>query len=502
MSPLLTSEVETLVNALLLAGDCVAEVSKELVVTRIWEKEISVSDVTLGVVGKKLSEIDRSHILSWCEGDVMLAIITGENAYREQPLVINDRTSFFSIRIINDHPGQDHVLVVTEQLNEAATARRSFYEHVLNHVAADIVVFDDQLRFLYLNEVAIKDDVVRAWLIGKTDADFCRLRNRPLSIAEKRMAHYRQAIEEKRIVEYEERSVTPSGEVLHHLRRIWPLFHENGELNVIVGYGLNVTESVVAREHLKELEGELRERNAELEASRLSLLNKVEQLEELSYIIAHNLRGPAGNIKTLAEGLLRKYRDSQPDAGANGHIDEEQGIAFIEESSDSLLATLDTLMQIAAIKLNKEIPHDDCDMPAIVNDIRNQLQSVIFEKQVVIRTEFEFDAVRYPRAYLENILYNLISNALKYTRKEVVPGITIKASRIDGRVVISVADNGLGINMQKYGDKIFKLNQVFHKGYDSKGVGLFITKTQVESLGGSIRVNSVENEGSEFIVTL
>ena len=63
-------------------------------------------------------------------------------------------------------------------------------------------------------------------------------------------------------------------------------------------------------------------------------------------------------------------------------------------------------------------------------------------------------------------------------------------------------DIGLGINLDKYGERLFKLNQVFHAGFNSKGIGLYITKTQVESLGGTIEVKSKENEGSEFIVTL
>ena len=72
----------------------------------------------------------------------------------------------------------------------------------------------------------------------------------------------------------------------------------------------------------------------------------------------------------------------------------------------------------------------------------------------------------------------------------------------NGRTVISVKDNGLGIDLVKYGNRLFKLNQVFHKGMNSRGVGLYITKVQVESFGGSIQVKSRENEGSEFIVTL
>jgi signal transduction histidine kinase len=72
---------------------------------------------------------------------------------------------------------------------------------------------------------------------------------------------------------------------------------------------------------------------------------------------------------------------------------------------------------------------------------------------------------------------------------------------VDGKVQLSSKDNGLGIDLELYGDRVFKLNQVFHEGHDSKGVGLFITKTQIESLGGTIEIKSKPNEGAEFTVT-
>jgi signal transduction histidine kinase len=127
---------------------------------------------------------------------------------------------------------------------------------------------------------------------------------------------------------------------------------------------------------------------------------------------------------------------------------------------------------------------------------------MIYEKHAVFNLDIEIKTISYPKAYLENILYNLISNALKYSRSEIPPEITISTTMHEGKVQISVKDNGLGIDLEKYGDRVFKLNQVFHEGFDSKGVGLYLTKTQVESLGGKIELKSVLNEGSEFIVTI
>jgi len=108
--------------------------------------------------------------------------------------------------------------------------------------------------------------------------------------------------------------------------------------------------------------------------------------------------------------------------------------------------------------------------------------------------------ISYPELYMESILYNFIHNSLKYSNEDVPLKITISTYERDGRPVLSVKDNGLGINLQAYGRKIFNLYQVFHPGYESKGVGLYIIKTQIESFGGHISVKSEVNEGCEFIV--
>jgi PAS domain S-box-containing protein len=254
----------------------------------------------------------------------------------------------------------------------------------------------------------------------------------------------------------------------------------------------------------KELEKEVNQRNSEMEATKASLINKVKQLEELSYVIAHNLRGAAGNIKAISGAMVAKNKGGQfaAENPLSDAFTTEEAMAFIEESSISLMNSLSTLMKITEIKLNNGIPYNVCNVENIVNDIVVQLNGVIYEKQAIVKLDIQLSQVNYPKAYLENILYNLISNALKYSRPGVTPEVTIYTQLWDGRPQIIVEDNGLGIDMQKYGHLVFKLNNVFHKGFDSKGVGLYITKTQVESLGGNITVASEVDHGSKFTVTL
>jgi signal transduction histidine kinase len=234
------------------------------------------------------------------------------------------------------------------------------------------------------------------------------------------------------------------------------------------------------------------------------LINKIQQLEELNYIIAHNLRGPARNINMLATALNAKHGGSQDEdtlviAEA---FTEKEATDLILEGAGALTESLDTLMEVAKISLNKNIQYDSCNVEQMVQNITSQLSGVMYEKHATITSRLAIKDISYPAVYLESMLYNFISNAIKYSRRDVAPEIVVSTSKVQGKVILSVKDNGLGIDLDRFGDKIFKLNQVFHHGFDSKGVGLFLTKSQIEALGGSVEVKSKINEGTEFIVTL
>lgn len=231
--------------------------------------------------------------------------------------------------------------------------------------------------------------------------------------------------------------------------------------------------------------------------------NKVKFLEDVNHIIVHNLRGVASNIKMLVEMLMKiyVYKDEESSKKA-GVFSLEKGLSFIGESSSSIINILSNLMKGLEFTNTTNTPEcENCDIAALVNNTAVQLNGFIMEKKATLRLLLSATHLEYPKCYLESILYNFISNALKYSKPGVPPEITISTYRQDGRTVLSVKDNGLGINLEKYGDKVFGFSQVFHQGHDSKGVGLYITKKQVESLGGTIHVKSKENEGCEFIVT-
>ncbi|WP_345056878.1 sensor histidine kinase [Hymenobacter glaciei] len=240
----------------------------------------------------------------------------------------------------------------------------------------------------------------------------------------------------------------------------------------------------------KHLIGALERNNEALHIGAVELESKLGQLEEFNNIVAHNLRGPAGNLQALL-GLLPK---SVPDIGDN------KVYQMLNQASSNLQATLGELMQVLQVRLNKEIPFEDCEVARLLATITVALGVQMAEKKAVIEQDLRVPVIHYPKIYLDSILYNLVSNALKYTHPTRRPVIKVSTHLDDGQLVLTVQDNGLGIDLAKYGGQVFKLHKVFHAGFDSRGVGLFMTKNQIETLGGKISVASVPGEGAAFSV--
>jgi signal transduction histidine kinase len=138
----------------------------------------------------------------------------------------------------------------------------------------------------------------------------------------------------------------------------------------------------------------------------------------------------------------------------------------------------------------------------LVNNISDSFSNLNEKKHVRINLNFsEVDEIFSFKAYMQSIFYNLISNSIKYSRSDVQSLIEIKSRKENGKIVLSFKDNGLGIDLKRKGDRIFRLYARFHSHVEGKGMGLFMVKTQVEAIGGKITVVSEVNKGTEFTIT-
>lgn len=221
------------------------------------------------------------------------------------------------------------------------------------------------------------------------------------------------------------------------------------------------------------------------------LINKTKQLEDFAYITSHNLRSPVSNLTSL----LNFYKTEKTKEG------KELLFNKFELTVDKLRDTLNNLMEVLIIQQGTNNVKSSINFFSIYNKVISNLEFYINECKADIIADFsEAPVIEYSKIYLESIIQNLLSNALKYSSPERKPIIFIKTSIVDGRIRLTVKDNGLGIDLKKYGSKIFGLNQIFHKHPDAKGIGLFITKAQVDSMGGQIFVESEVDKGTTFTI--
>jgi len=166
-----------------------------------------------------------------------------------------------------------------------------------------------------------------------------------------------------------------------------------------------------------------------------------------------------------------------------------------------LTETLDHLVDSLKVQEDKGKERETLQFQEVFNKTKEIFIGSILAYNAKVKADFvEATQIDYPRSYLDSIMLNLLSNALKYRSPDRVPEILFKTHRTQGGVKLTVSDNGLGIDLEKHGNKLFGLNKTFHRHAEAKGVGLFMTKIQIEAMGGSIEVKSEVGKGTTFTV--
>jgi signal transduction histidine kinase len=212
------------------------------------------------------------------------------------------------------------------------------------------------------------------------------------------------------------------------------------------------------------------------------------QLKTFTHILSHNLRNHASNITLLIE--LINY-----DALDAGNFDLLTKISTI---SSGLNGTLNDLSE--AIKIREStVKKETLTFREVAESVVEVLQPEIDANNATIEFSFDVETVNYPKLYLESILMNLLSNSIKYKKEDTPVLITLRTYLDEeNRTVLECSDNGQGIDLALHGEKIFGLYKTFHVHKNAHGVGLFLVKTQVESQGGIISVESFPGEGTVF----
>ncbi len=241
----------------------------------------------------------------------------------------------------------------------------------------------------------------------------------------------------------------------------------------------------------KEYQQKLEEVNSDLVSLTEKLSAQNRSLHDFAHITSHNLRAPVANLM-----MLRDLYESKKDPEFR-----DQAFGMMSQSVQNLSETLDQLMEALVINSKQGLNMQDQDLIKHTEKVKRQLSQSIKELDAKIETDFEVETIRAQETYLESILLNLISNALRYRDSQRSPEISLRSYSDNDQVVLECEDNGLGIDLLRHGNKVFGLHKTFHENSDAKGVGLFMIKTQMEAMGGKVGVESEVGKGSRFILT-
>lgn len=221
-------------------------------------------------------------------------------------------------------------------------------------------------------------------------------------------------------------------------------------------------------------------------------LSQNKRLKNFAHIVSHNLRSHSANIEMLLDLLLAEHPE----------LRDEQGAAFLVKASTNLKETIAHLGEIVAINAEENRDLESVNLHASIEKASQILAHDVQESGILILNNVPrtISVSAFP-AYMDSVMLNLLSNAIKYRNKSTKSYVRFTAEKQDNRVLLEVEDNGLGIDLNLHGDKVFKMYKTFHGNKDSKGVGLFITRNQIEAIGGTIELSSKVNSGTKFFIT-
>ncbi|PKB17840.1 PAS domain-containing protein [Flavobacterium sp. 5] len=234
------------------------------------------------------------------------------------------------------------------------------------------------------------------------------------------------------------------------------------------------------------------EKEKEILIRELTRNNK--DLKQFSYITSHNLRAPLSNLTGLLNLIDEATIESE---------DLKEIINGFTISTHLLNETINDLAKVITIKDSPSIQNEEVQIQDIFRNILNQLNLRIETIKPKLNIDYgNVSKISTNKAYLESIILNLFTNSLKFRSKDRDLIIDITISETDHIISINFKDNGIGIDLERHKNKIFGLYQRFHDYPDSKGLGLFLVKSQIETMDGTISIQSEIEKGTEFTLTL
>ena len=252
--------------------------------------------------------------------------------------------------------------------------------------------------------------------------------------------------------------------------------------------------NILLRGSKNSLEKLIERRTDELKHTNQELIDYNHRLEQFAFVTAHNLRGPVATLLGLAQIYNRE------------DITDPINLSILDKSNKTTIKLdeiIRDLVEILDLQKNSANLVQEVNINTVLDDVKILLSKEIEESKIIIEHNFTLNtSICGVSAYINNIFYNLISNSLKYRREHIKPILSIEYIQGKDDITIHFKDNGRGIDLEKFSDKVFHLYKRFHLDKEGKGLGLYIVKTQVEIMKGRIRLTSSPNKGCCFSVVL
>ncbi|MGA9325801.1 MAG: PAS domain S-box protein, partial [Salegentibacter sp.] len=218
-----------------------------------------------------------------------------------------------------------------------------------------------------------------------------------------------------------------------------------------------------------------------------------DRLRNFAHIVSHNLRSHSGNLAMLLDLYIQE----------NPEVEENEMIRHLITASQNLKETITHLNEVVLINTSVNDNLLSLNLTENVDQAIRNVSALAEEADVEIINEIspEVNIMGLP-AYLDSILLNFLTNGIKYSSADRDSYIRLSTTRRRKFTVLNIEDNGLGIDLKKFKSKLFGMYKTFHTNKDARGIGLFITKNQIEAIGGKIEVESEVNAGTTFKIFL
>lgn len=273
----------------------------------------------------------------------------------------------------------------------------------------------------------------------------------------------------------EKRYFTKNGDIVHAILTVSAGKDIHGKLSYFIGQIVDISERIKIKDKLTRYVEVTKEQNE-------SLLN-------FAHIVSHNLRSHSSNL-TMISGFLRSEKDEE---------ERDNLLGMLSEASDGLMETVLHLNEVVQVKVGAPEKMKRVNLYKTIKNVEKNLSLLIQENDVTSLIDIpKNQTISAIPAYLDSILLNLFTNSIKYSSPDRAPVIKIGATPTADKLVVTFCDNGLGIDMERHGNKLFGMYKTFHRNKDAKGIGLFITKNQIEAMGGRIAVESTVDVGTTF----